>query len=73
MTCKYCGCSDERACSIPMQYDVENEYILAPPLTLGDFTVPCHWVVPGVCSDPACVDKAYAADDFLAEHWMVAA
>ena len=54
MKCKFCGCSNRRPCRIPV--DVEGN------LALGSRSLdylPCSWLIPDVCTSPACVEKAY--------------
>ena len=89
MTCKFCGCTDRAPCMIPMLYvntprDVEliallsDEYpAIARPGQVAEFTTPCHWSTPNICSAPACIDKAYAeicaaVDELLATEGLVA-
>jgi hypothetical protein len=73
MKCKFCGCTDKRACQIPMVYaDLPDDRMLREllgsddypyivrPGQLAEFSTPCHWSAPGICSAPACVEKAYA-------------
>lgn len=60
MKCKFCGCTDARACAIPMVLTGEDEQpSIAVAGQLAQFTVPCEWIAPRVCSAPACVDQAY--------------
>jgi hypothetical protein len=84
MKCKFCGCTDERACMIPMLYAdtprvaelvemIGDEYpVTAKPGQLAEFSTPCHWSAPNICSAPACIDQAYveacaAIDRVIAE------
>jgi hypothetical protein len=72
MTCKFCGCTDRRPCMIPMFYVpaprvpellelMPDEYpIIARPGQVAEFTTPCHWSTPDICSAPTCIEKAYA-------------
>jgi len=71
MTCKFCGCTDNHPCLIPMYYglhplslgrsrfDFEQLPVVSSPDQLAEFTTPCHWSAPNICSAPACVAKAY--------------
>ena len=72
MKCKFCGCTDKRACAIPMLWsttpDVEEllmffgdtRYpVIARAGQVAEFTTPCHWSAPHICSAPACVERAY--------------
>jgi len=80
MKCRFCGCTDRRACQIPMLYvatptvpellDLFSDElpVVARPGQVAEFTTPCHWSAPDICSAPACVDKAYVeACAFIAE------
>jgi hypothetical protein len=60
MKCKFCGCTENRPCLIPVDADgnLEFDRILAE---LGGMTIPCAWLIPEVCTAPACVEKAYLA------------
>jgi hypothetical protein len=63
MNCKFCGCTDLRACAIPMvfgDHPLEDDMpALALPGQVADFTTACHWSAPSICSAPACIDLAY--------------
>jgi hypothetical protein len=58
MTCKFCGCTDEQGCMIPMIVAGEND-VLATGRELPEFYEPCCWIAPEICSAPACVAKGY--------------
>lgn len=47
--CKFCGCTEDKPC-VFRALDPE-----APAFELW----PCAWLLPDVCTNPACVDKAY--------------
>lgn len=49
MRCKFCGCTDRWPCLIPTS-NRKNARRL-----------PCSWLLPNVCTSPACVEKAYIA------------
>lgn len=51
--CKFCGCTEETACMLP-----------SPPFLLFE---PCQWLLPDVCTNPACVEKAYREACVLAD------
>jgi hypothetical protein len=60
--CKFCRCTDTRPCFLPAQ--------LAETVSgvAGDTRrFPCAWLLPDVCSHPACVEKAYGEARLLAE------
>jgi hypothetical protein len=67
MKCKFCGCTDEKPCQI--QIDIDGNLTSA---ATGIFTV-CGWLIDGVCSAPACVEKAYAEAELLSsqiQFWL---
>jgi hypothetical protein len=37
----------------------EYPIVLMPAGSVAEFTTPCHWIAPDICSAPACVEKAY--------------
>jgi hypothetical protein len=51
--CKFCGCTDTRPCFIPAEFITDPDFVVAGNV------VPCSWLIPNVCTAPACVDKAY--------------
>ena len=71
MKCKFCGCTDKHPCVIPMSFgthplsygrdplDFEQLPIVSSLDQIAEFTTPCHWSAPNICSAPACVEKAY--------------
>lgn len=85
MKCKFCGCTDKRACAIPMFYtatpDVPelldlfgDEYpVIARDAQLAEFSTPCHWSAPNICSSPACVEQAYVEACALVDSVLEAA
>jgi hypothetical protein len=65
MKCKFCGCTDEKACGIPMVI-VRESPRLALPAELAEFVEPCGWIAENICSAPACVNQAYTEAELLA-------
>lgn len=67
MRCKFCGCTDERPCLIAAivkaDGDVEITFGIVALVRPGERIemLPCGWLIPEVCSAPACVKKAYEA------------
>jgi len=62
MKCRFCGCSDNNACRVPVMSDEKEPggaTIWAGDPEQADGYMPCYWVVPGICSAPSCVMKAY--------------
>lgn len=70
--CKFCGCTERCACSLIKAFPGPglNPYLLpqrspqAAGVALapeGDLRiVPYEWLLPDVCTNPACVERAYA-------------
>jgi hypothetical protein len=64
--CKFCGCTEAQGCTLIRVFPGPglNPYLLPHGLALvpdGDVRmVPCEWLLPDVCTNPACVEKAYA-------------
>jgi hypothetical protein len=63
MKCKFCGCTDEKACAIAI--DVAGQITNAAPGSYNVAYRPCEWIAENICSAPACVDKAYAEAELL--------
>ena len=63
MKCKFCGCTDDHPCIIAMttgSTPFDQEYpLIALPSQATQFTLPCHWIAPNVCSAPQCVTRGY--------------
>jgi hypothetical protein len=66
MKCKFCGCSDKRPCLIPMVIIrkgvddfSDDEFTLAAPGQVANFTLACSWIAPEICSAPGCVERGY--------------
>lgn len=60
--CKFCGCTDERACRLPVSLTTRGLEFADDADDLSVNWEPCYWVIPGVCSNPECVEKAYAVE-----------
>jgi hypothetical protein len=65
MKCKFCGCTERRACQIAYTALAEDDIVgrataFARTGELISFMDLCHWIGPNICSAPACVEKAYA-------------
>jgi len=65
--CKFCGCTEEKPCLLgedPLATYVAGYNSSLPagctPLLMPPGMVPCAWLIPNVCTNPECVDKAYA-------------
>lgn len=55
--CRFCGCTEERACRIYFAQSGSVIYRLVFDPMESDFDIPCSWLVPGVCNSPVCVEK----------------
>ena len=64
MKCKFCGCTDDKACMIPVCTAPDGD---ALERARSMVNLPCEWVIENVCSNPKCVDKAYAEAELLAD------
>lgn len=64
MKCKFCGCTELAGCSIPVrELDDGSQYVetgAIEQLAIDVDYVPCTWLIPNVCTNPSCVEKAYA-------------
>jgi hypothetical protein len=72
MKCKFCGCTENKPCLITEITEFAESYVLTDSIQVvpdGFKTrlVPCAWLLPNVCSAPACVEKAYLEARPLAE------
>ena len=72
--CKLCGCTDDKPCILVAVDDAPDRdaYLRAGGAVIiepGARTreVPCAWLTDDVCSNPVCVEKAYAEARPLAE------
>jgi hypothetical protein len=76
-SCKFCACSELRACRlVEVNPPGQDPYLLPAsaiaaiaviPADAETRIVPCAWLLPDVCSNPECVAKAYAEARPLAE------
>jgi hypothetical protein len=55
--CRFCGCTEDRPCLILWREDAAGIYRLALHEYEADFSQPCAWYIPGVCSAAECVEK----------------
>jgi hypothetical protein len=51
--CRFCGCTG--GCLIPICKDSAGNYVLAFDDSATVRVQSCSWYVPGVCSNPTCV------------------
>jgi len=51
--CRFCGCTG--GCQIPVTKDSAGNYILAFDDQATVRIERCNWYLPGVCSNPTCV------------------
>jgi hypothetical protein len=66
MKCKFCGCTEKRACQIPMRVE-DGQPMIALAGQVSTFTQPCEWIAESICSNPACVEQAYQEAALLAD------
>jgi len=72
--CKLCGCTENAPCLIPLardRYEGMEGVAFGNIPTLGEFQ-PCAWLLEDVCTNPACVLKAYLEARPQAESLMQA-
>lgn len=62
MKCKFCGCTEEHGCGIPIDFLPPEQQAVYPSSHFA-----CAWLWPNVCSSPSCVEKAYLEARPLAE------
>jgi hypothetical protein len=73
--CKFCGCTERRPCLlIVVDTGDGRPLILAPKSAIAVVPadgeaqlIPCAWLLEDVCTNPACVEKAYTERRPLAE------
>lgn len=71
MKCKFCGCTDDAACQIPVVIDEREPggvLLWAGPRDQADGAIPCYWIAPEICSNPECVKQAYDEAKTYAGH-----
>jgi hypothetical protein len=78
-SCKFCGCTEHRPCRlVAIELAGLDPCIFSPnrivPVPSDAITrvIPCGWLLEDVCSNPACVEKAYAEARPLAETIQIA-
>ena len=71
--CKFCGCTENKPCRIPLTVNQADDPIIAfPPAEPLGYTV-CGWLLDDVCTAPACVEKAYPEACALIDQLLEAA
>jgi hypothetical protein len=65
--CKFCGCTEDKPCAISVELDGQLAIGAGGLHNARLNYVGCAWLTEGVCSAPACVEKAYAEARPLAE------
>jgi len=66
MKCKFCGCTNDRPCRIPLYVALDGEPAVAFTVQTHAFAA-CGWLIPECCTAPACVEKAYLAIAWITE------
>ena len=67
MKCKFCGCTEDKACLIPIAVESDGAIGLVYDSAIARSVISCDWLLDDVCSAPACVEKAYTEARPLAE------
>lgn len=55
--CRFCGCSEEKPCSILIREGDGDRFHLALSVCEMTMALPCTSYIPGVCSSPYCIEK----------------
>ena len=58
--CRFCGCTEETPCAIPIAADEGGVYRLARSEAETAMVEPCGWFLPQVCNAPRCMEKLIA-------------
>ena len=58
--CRFCGCSQDEPCVIPVCEEDEGIWRLVRTEAEATELIACSWFLPGVCSSPACTEKLLA-------------
>jgi hypothetical protein len=66
MKCKFCGCTDQKPCLIPLVAGADGQATIGFDAAIASSVMACDWLIPNVCTAPACVEKAYEEAALLA-------
>lgn len=55
--CRFCGCTEDTPCAIAIRKDREGNYLLDFARKMTVLMASCSWYIPGVCSNPGCIEK----------------
>lgn len=55
--CRFCNCTDESPCAIPLREEDNGNFYLARTEQETTLLIPCSWFIPRVCSKPECIEK----------------
>ena len=57
--CRFCQCTEDSPCWIAIRKDEAGNYLLAFDDRVTVRVQCCSWFIPGVCSNPACVQLLF--------------
>lgn len=55
--CRFCGCTEENACAIPIAEELDGTVRLARTPRETIQLLPCSWYLPACCNKPECIEK----------------
>lgn len=55
--CRFCDCTNDRPCMIPVREGENGTYYLARTECETTEVIACSWFLPQVCSRPECIEK----------------
>lgn len=55
--CRFCGCAEDRPCSIALARGDDGTIRLARNQAETFDVIPCGWFLPSVCNRPECIEK----------------
>ena len=55
--CRFCQCTEDTPCAIAIRKDRAGNYLLAFDQKTTGLIEPCAWYIPGVCTNPFCVQQ----------------
>jgi hypothetical protein len=63
--CRFCGCTEENACAIPIAEGSDGKQRLARSNEEVLEVIPCSWYLEECCNAPACLEKLIAESRVL--------
>lgn len=55
--CRFCSCTEDAPCLIPIRKNRQGHYVLAADEFHASLFRPCSWYIPECCTNPKCVAK----------------